>query len=77
MTNLYFQEKLFSAFLLYRALPIKMYTWEKFWDIGILWCFQMTGYMGQLGLACSWIPRREIEPQLIVAPSVSSEAWFL
>ena len=33
MTNLYFQEKLFSAFLLYRALPIKMYTWEKFWDI--------------------------------------------
>ena len=30
--------------------------------------------MGQLGLACSWIPRREIEPQLLVAPSVSSEA---
>ena len=33
MKNLYFQEKLFSVFLLYRALPIKMYTWEKFWDI--------------------------------------------
>ena len=25
----------------------------------------MAGYMGQLGLACSWIPRREIEPQLL------------
>ena len=24
--------------------------------------------MGQLGLAWSWIPRREIEPQLLVAP---------
>ena len=24
--------------------------------------------MGQLGLACSWIPRREIEPQLLIAP---------
>ena len=34
----------------------------------------MAGYMGQLGLACSWILRREIEPQLLVAPSVSSEA---
>ena len=34
----------------------------------------MAGYVGQLGLACSWIPRREIEPQLVVAPSVSSEA---
>ena len=41
---------------------------------GILWFFQMAGYIGQLGLACSWIPRREIEPQLIVAPSVSSKA---
>ena len=29
----------------------------------------MARYVGQLGLACSWIPRREIEPQLIVAPS--------
>ena len=37
----------------------------------------MAGYMGQLGLACSWIPRREIEPQLLVAPSVSSEACTL
>ena len=53
-------------------MPIKIYTWEKFWDI--LWLFQMAGYVGQLGLACSLIPRREIEPQLIVAPSVSSEA---
>ena len=34
----------------------------------------MVGYVGQLGLACSSIPRREIEPQLIVAPSVSSDA---
>ena len=42
--------------------------------VGLLWCFQMAGCMGQLGLACSWIPRREIEPQLLVAPSVSSEA---
>ena len=33
MTNLYFQEKLFFSILLYRALPIKMYNWEKFWDI--------------------------------------------
>ena len=41
--------------------------------VGLLWCFQMAGYMGQLGLACSWIPRREIEPQLLVSPSVSSE----
>ena len=38
--------------------------------VGLLWCFQMAGYMGQLGLACSWIPRREIDPQLLVAPSV-------
>ena len=42
--------------------------------VGLLWCFQMAGHMGQLGLACSWIPRREIEPQLLVAASVSSEA---
>ena len=44
-----------------------MYFWEKFWDIGLLWCFQMAGYMGLLGLACSWITRREIEPQPTVA----------
>ena len=61
------------SFLLYRALPIKMYIWENSGILGLLWCFQMTGYMGQLGLACSWIPRREIEPQLLVAPSLSSE----
>ena len=48
-------------FLLYRALPIQMYFWEKFWY------FQMAGYMGLLGLACSWITRREIEPQPTVA----------
>ena len=38
------------------------------------WVMQDRVYMGQLGLAYSWIPRREIEPQLIVAPSVSSKA---
>ena len=42
--------------------------------VGLLWCFQMAEYVGQLGLACPWILRREIEPQLLVAPSVSSEA---
>ena len=42
--------------------------------VGLLWCFQMAEYVGQLGLTCPWIPRREIEPQLLVAPSVSSEA---
>ena len=41
--------------------------------VGFLWCFQMARYIGQLGLACSWIPRRKIEPQILVAPSVSSE----
>ena len=54
-------------FLLYRALPIQMYFWEEFWDIWPLWCFQMARYMGLLGLACSWITRREIEPQPTVA----------
>ena len=28
-----FRKSCFSVFLLCRALPIKMYTWEKFWDI--------------------------------------------
>ena len=54
-------------FLLYRALPIQMYFWEKIGTFGLLWCFQMAGYMGLLGLACSWITRREIEPQPTVA----------
>ena len=63
MTNLYFQEKLFSVFFLFGALPMKMYTWEKFWDIwDSVAFFHMAGYVGQLVLACSWIPRREIEP---------------
>ena len=54
-------------FLLYRALSIQMYFWEKFWDIWASVCFQMAVYMGLLGLACSWIMRREIEPQPTVA----------
>ena len=33
MKNLYFQEKLFFSISAVWALPIKMYTWEKFWDI--------------------------------------------
>ena len=33
MTNLYFQEKLFFSISAVKGFPIKMYTWEKFWDI--------------------------------------------
>ena len=28
-----FKKSCFSVFLLYRALPIKVYIWQKFWDI--------------------------------------------
>lgn len=62
------------SFLLYRALPIKMYIWEKFWDSWASVVFSDGRVYGAIRLACSWIPRREIEPQLLVAPSVSSEA---
>ena len=54
--------------------PLKCTFGRNSGIVGLLWCFQMAGYMGLLGLACSWIPRREIEPQLLVTPSVSSEA---
>ena len=40
---------------------------RNFGTFGLLWCFQMAGYVGLLGLACSWITRREIEPQPTVA----------
>ena len=63
-----------AVFLLYRTLPIKCTLGRNSGIFGILWFFQMAGYVGQLGLACSWIPRREIEPQLVVTASVSSEA---
>ena len=70
--------------MLYRALSIKMYIWEKLWDnwasvvfsdcrvhgtirLGML-LDSRKGDRGQLGLACSWIPRMEIDPQLLVAP---------
>ena len=45
--------------------------------VGLLWHFQMAGYMGQLGLACSRIPRREIEPQLLSSLhlSLTPLAW--
>ena len=62
------------AFLLYRTLPIKMYIWEKFWDSWASVVFSDGSIYGAMGLVCSWIPRREIEPQLLVAPNVSSEA---
>ena len=52
--------------------PLKCAFGRNSGIVGLLWRFQMAGYMGQLGLACSWIPRREIEPQLVVAPSVTS-----
>ena len=54
-------------FLLYRAFPFKCTFGRNFGTFGLLWCFQMAGYMGLLGLACSWITRREIEPQPTVA----------
>ena len=54
--------------------PLKCTFGRNSGIVWLLWCFQMARYMGQLGLACSWISRREIEPQLLVAPSVSSEA---
>ena len=34
-----FRKSCFSVFLLYRALPIKIYTWEKFWDISVSMVF--------------------------------------
>ena len=66
----------FQYFCCIGFFPLKCTLGRNSGIFGILWCFQMAGYMGQLGLACSWIPRREIEPQLIVAPSVSSEPSF-
>ena len=54
-------------FLLYRDLPIQMYFWGHCGAFGLLWCFQMAGYMGFLGMVCSWITRREIEPLPTVA----------
>ena len=54
--------------------PLKCTFGRNSGIVALLWCFQMARYMGQIGLACLWIPRREIEPQLLVAPSVSSEA---
>ena len=47
--------------------PFKCTFGRNFGTFGLLWCFQMAGYMGILGLACSWITRREIEPQPTVA----------
>ena len=47
--------------------PFKCTFGRNFGTFGILWCFQMAGYMELLGLACSWITRREIEPQPTVA----------
>ena len=50
-------------FLLYRALPIQMYFWEKFWDIWDSVVFSDGRVHGASWLACSRITRREIEPQ--------------
>ena len=49
-----------SVFLLFRALPIKIYTWEKFWDIWDSVVFSDGRVNGEFSLACSWVPRREI-----------------
>ena len=47
--------------------PFKCTFGRHFGTFVLLWCFQMAGYMGLLGLACCWITRREIEPQPTVA----------
>ena len=47
--------------------PFKCTFGRNFGTFGLLWFFQMAGYMGLLGLACSRITRREIEPQPTVA----------
>ena len=50
--------------------------WEWTWknELSGKNSFKLIVATWQLGLACSWIPRREIKPHLLVAPSVFSEA---
>ena len=51
-----------------------MYTWEKFWDIWDSVVFSDGRVCGAIGLGTLLNSKKEIEIQLIVAPSVSSEA---
>ena len=74
--------KSFQHFCCIGRCPLKCTLGRNSGTFGVLRCFQMIGYMGQLGLACSWIPRREMEPQLIVAPQwvvllKQTMSWFL
>ena len=53
-----------------------MYIWEKFWDIWDSVVFSDGRVYGAIRLGMLLNSKKGDRAQLIVVPSVSSEAWF-